>query len=70
MNNCFICEKDIDSFYNFVFNLRFCCACFNIWQDTVQFTLVNMPQPGALFFKEYNSAKFDITASLYGNQMF
>ena len=70
MNNCFICGKDIDSFYNFVFNLRFCSTCFNIWQGTVQFTLVNMPQPGALFFKEYNSAKFDITASLYGNQMF
>ena len=70
MNNCFICEKDIDSFYNFVFNLRFCSTCFNVWQTNVQFTLVNMPQPGREFYKEYFSASFDITEFDYGNQLF
>ena len=60
MNNCFICGKVIkENIFKQIYNLRFCSTCFNVWQTNVQFTLVNMPQPGREFYKEYFSASFD-----------
>ena len=54
MNNCFICGKVIkENIFKQIYNLRFCSTCFNVWQTNVQFTLVNMLQPGREFYKEY-----------------